>query len=243
MRSAQACGFFYHLVIQLPLVSSFNSSAAWTLLDSGKHIYESVEAFASMPDGPRGIFQAPDGTWHKFVEYGTRLNLECVNELAGTGGCIYMGYGIVYDSTRQKIIIRMQRPIEMETQAAVPNPGDLDPNAIRMKIFDSSDSAVKIRAGSNLVWTGINVRGGRGAFDADGASTGLFIAETEMWTSGRTTVTFETGFTAAAVTRSIFRDFVPLWISWADVKSNGRDVGGNAFQVIFLSAINIGLLP
>src|SRR5687768_15667136 len=78
-------------------------STAWTLFDATRHIYESVATFSSMPDGPRGIFLAPDGIWYKFVEYGTRANLACDNELAIDGGCIYMGYGIIYDPAKQKL--------------------------------------------------------------------------------------------------------------------------------------------
>ncbi|MCE7913047.1 MAG: hypothetical protein DYG84_15230, partial [Candidatus Brocadia sp. AMX3] len=127
----------------------------WELYDSTRGIYRSVRTYSNAVSVD-GYFGSQNGNY-RLVPYARYSNLSSSNENYTRSGSIYIGPGIFWNSTNERIYIRL-KPSSQAISMGYNIPSNMDPRSVVMYIFPCHQVITFGNGCSYVDMVGINLR-------------------------------------------------------------------------------------
>jgi hypothetical protein len=202
----------------------------WELVDAAKALYRSVATYPGV-DLVHGYLEYQGKLYH-LVPYERWNDLSTANQYYVSSSGIYVGQGVYWNSTDQKIYVRLQSGELQHFQGHL-SPPTLDPRQVGLYLF-SNDEVLLIEGGSSyLVFDGVQFKYKNNAIEFMSGSHDITVRNAELL-GGRTHVMVRDGVHNLIFDGITVDDSVPPWITWEDVKSGTKpahSLQGVAFNI------------
>lgn len=187
----------------------------WELLDPAIHLYRSTANYVLKDVA--GKFEEK-GVLYSLSRYENKADLVATNEFVSTGPR-YVGPGVYYDSSEDKIYIRLQ-PSSAKSLNGVSFdvPANPDPRQVKIYLNDESTAIRFTDSASHITITGIDLAHHYHGFRATGADN-LTLSNLAI-TVNYTGILLEDGSHHALIDNIIFNAFFPPWVAWTDMKGS-----------------------
>jgi hypothetical protein len=200
------------------------SNKHWEVYDSSKSIYRSVRTYHNAM-GVHGYFGRQDGNY-RLVSYRRYNDLSANNEDYTNVGDIYIGPGIFWNSTDERIYIRL-KPSSQAISMGYNIPSNMDPRSVVMYIFPCHEVITFGERCSYVDMVGINLRYQNNALEFRTGSHHISITNSSI-TCGRAAVYIHDNVHDLVFDGISVNDNVPPWIAYSDVKIG--NCPGGSFQ-------------
>ncbi|UJS16857.1 MAG: right-handed parallel beta-helix repeat-containing protein [Candidatus Jettenia sp.] len=199
-------------------------NSQWEVYDSSKGIYRSVNTYPNA-EGIHGYFGSKNGNY-RLVSYERYSDLSADNENYTDIGNIYLGPGIFWDSSDERIYIRLKHS-EQEIIMGYTIPLDTNPCSTLMHIFPNHEVITFQEKSSYIHIESINLRYQNNALEFKSGANHIFLKNIDI-IGGRTPVLIRNGVHGIVFDGIHISGNVPPWIAWSDVKCGMEP--GHAFQ-------------
>ncbi|TLD42965.1 MAG: hypothetical protein JETT_0753 [Candidatus Jettenia ecosi] len=185
----------------------------WEIHDAKKNIYRSVKTYSSA-DYVYGYFGSDNNC--RLISYESYHDLSAENEDYTAVGDVYLGSGIFWNSSNEKIYIRL-KPSKQQMAMEYTTPLSNDPRLTKMSIFSHHEIIILSKKSSYIDIEGINLRYQNNAFEFKPGSNNILIKNSNVL-GGRTHIYVNDNAHDLVFDGIEIEDSVPPWIAWTDVK-------------------------
>jgi len=196
----------------------------WEPVDPSRFLYRSVTSHPGL-ERAHGYLEV-QGVLTHLVAYEDYGHLASDNQFFTLVDPLYVGHGVFWNPTDEKIYIRLQRS-DLQLFQGFPDPPSLDPRQVRLTLFSNQAVLILDPGASHLVFDGVNVKHQNNAFEFETGSHDITVRNAEIL-GGRSHVLVREGVYNLLFDGLRIDDSMPPWITWEDVKSGTRPA--NQFQ-------------
>ncbi|BAO43044.1 hypothetical protein TBH_C0096 [Thiolapillus brandeum] len=205
---------------------------AWELLDDDLHIYRSIDTYDMQR--ANGYLSENDGHW-RLVTYEDFSTFSAANEYySANPPYYYVGPGLFYNSSENKIYVRLQYSIYQASQN-LRLPVDNNPNHIPLYIFDDNEVVLFSDTASYIHFENINLRYQNNAVEIKSGAHHIKFSGGSM-IGGRDFVLVRDLAHDIVIENVNFKGYIPPWIARSDVK---HPTPGRPAHLMQSSAVNI----
>lgn len=190
----------------------------WELHDEANNIYRSVKTYSSAGI-IHGYLKTDSGDSH-LVPYESYGNLSTSNEVYSETGDIYVGPGVFWNSSDQRIYIRLT-PTWQELSMGYNIPQNRDPRQNEINIVPDGVVMYFRGTSSYIDVDGIDVRHRNNALRFSTGSHHINVKNSNIL-GGRTHIYVSDDVHHLIFDNITIYDSVPPWVSWTDVKKGTK---------------------
>lgn len=190
------------------------SNSNWQVYDSARNIYISTNIYSNA-DMVNGYFGSENGNY-RLVAYERYSDFSSTNENYTSSGSIYVGPGLFWNSSNQRIYIRLQRS-KQETSMGYTIPSNTNPCSTALYLFSYNGIFNFSDRSAYIDVDGINVRYQNNAFSCDPGAHNISIRNSVI-TCCRSPIRIQDGAHHIVIDGVTIRGYIPPWVAFSDVK-------------------------
>jgi len=208
------------------------NSAMWEIVDTARSIYRSTNTYDL--DQVHGYLDDNNGHW-RLVSYEDYGPFSTDNEFYDADPpYYYVGPGLFYNQSEQRIYIRLQHSIYQESMGLT-FPQDTNPNHNALILFDNEQVFLFESNAAYIKFENVNIRYQNSAVEIKTGAHHLQFSNATM-IGGRYFFLIRDAAHDILIDRIDFPGFIPPWIARSDVK---RPSSGRPAHLMQSNAINI----
>ncbi len=187
----------------------------WEVVDVSINLYRSKLTFDLSDVAGKFYF---DGKIYSLSRYEDIDDLSATNEFVGTGAR-YVGPGVFYNTSNDKIYIRLQPSSSQSLNGVSFNvPTNLDPRQNQIFLNDKNTGVGFSNSASHITFKGIDVAHHYHGLKGNSAEN-ITISDLSI-TMNYTGILMEGGSHHILVDNVVFNAFFPPWVAWTDMKGS-----------------------
>ncbi|MDJ0804981.1 MAG: right-handed parallel beta-helix repeat-containing protein, partial [Desulfobacterales bacterium] len=205
---------------------------SWTLFNADKQIYVSTPTFSNL----KNVFGQIEskGKLNKLVTYKSMADLSSGNGYYVESGDLYVGPGIYYEQESGKIYIRLVKPKNLPQDSLYDPAIHHDPRKSNIYISRTNFAFIvdSFHPNSKIRFTNILIRNHYASFLL--SSSNNIEIENIVFSPTKYGVLIKKASSHIKISHSRFKDNIPDWISWSDVKMGTKpahSMQNNAIEI------------
>lgn len=214
-------------------------NSAWQLHDSARQIYRSTNTYANAGTIADGFLEE-GGKFYHLVAYEYYEALSSDTQLWTTNGYTYVGPGVFFNTSDNRIYVRLQPASQEATYQVFNTPANVDPRQNILHIGLQS-SGLTFSGAHYIEVEGLDVSVFRNVVRISSGSSHLTLRDVELMV-GEYGLIIDDG-SNYVIDKLTFHMHLPDWISWDDMKEEpGGAAGQNKLTAMAAASVVIANL-